>query len=435
VGGHAAGEKISWYDVVARAQMCRVVVFAHYAIPASLDIPLKLNSNPTNDRFKPRVWNDGSGRLKFICFEPNFAAQPKDCAAVLPPQSTRGHIATVLPGIPLVATAPSTFPGCKDDTDELRNAAAGTNGAPQLRPLHAMLSGKQPAQQKSHFQGSPLPGQEQDTAGQDVPLSSTTLVDSSESAGSVARDAHRIKRQLWRPTPAQAVIEALLADDGVRAQSSLNSLGSEELPEAARSAARDVLASRNRCDNRHVRPLVTNDGEASLQDRDSEGVWRRSPHEGRGSQGDSELHTQNAEPSDTEETDNLLEDGSLACSDIEAAAAKGSGALKGNPVRKGAQAATRAIEIAKEEFRLQQEHAGKAGGTVDKVIEEIVSRVTVLSDAHGSCAGDASDDVMCAFPAVVQRSENEGLPVADGQVVEEISGPPGLPTSDPPQPS
>lgn len=60
---------MSWWDLVARAQMCRLVLFAYYDIPTTLDIPLKLHCNPTADRCQRLVWNDGSGLRKFICFE------------------------------------------------------------------------------------------------------------------------------------------------------------------------------------------------------------------------------------------------------------------------------------------------------------------------------------------------------------------------------
>jgi hypothetical protein len=49
---------------------------------ASLDTPFKLFSNPTHDRSKPSIWNDGSNRRKFICFEPMLLATASSSALV-----------------------------------------------------------------------------------------------------------------------------------------------------------------------------------------------------------------------------------------------------------------------------------------------------------------------------------------------------------------
>jgi hypothetical protein len=100
---HAAtkhtGEELAWWDLVARAQLCRLVLFAYYDIPASLDIPLKLHSNPVGFRAEPRVWNDGSNRRKFICFEPKASGllkSPGDEAAAVAAESAPPEHASVV---------------------------------------------------------------------------------------------------------------------------------------------------------------------------------------------------------------------------------------------------------------------------------------------------------------------------------------------------
>ena len=113
-----AGEELTWWDLVARAQLCRLVLFAYYDIPASLDIPLKLHSNPLKVRDDRCVWNDGSNRRKFICFEPKLADGGGGSLAATPSEDETELLRSM-----------GEYDTGKPTADDATADASGSNGA------------------------------------------------------------------------------------------------------------------------------------------------------------------------------------------------------------------------------------------------------------------------------------------------------------------
>ncbi|KAF8072953.1 hypothetical protein HT031_000613 [Scenedesmus sp. PABB004] len=65
------GEAATWWQLAVRAGAVGDVLLGHYAVPADMDTALDTVLAPEEEtRLVPRVWNNGSGTLKFVVLRP-----------------------------------------------------------------------------------------------------------------------------------------------------------------------------------------------------------------------------------------------------------------------------------------------------------------------------------------------------------------------------
>ena len=255
--------------------MCRLVLFAYYDIPASLDIPLKLHSNPVGIRDEARVWNDGSNRRKFICFEPKAPRTDKGAGlAPAPSEDESEALFSVGEGdaseAALSQHAAGTTPPEFAEASHSRSPSTSDRSARKRTSLSS-LSGAQratvPAEEQGSFAGDATAMLPTDTIDEPSthapplvikPSNRMTPAELKELAdpGSFLHIRAVLERSPMHacaaPTPAQAVARALFSTESdsssveeVQANRSAveEVLSQESLPEPARAIVRDALES------------------------------------------------------------------------------------------------------------------------------------------------------------------------------------------------
>ena len=528
--GACAGEAASWYDLVARAQMCRLVLFAHYEIPASLDIPLKLQSNPTADRFAPKVWNDRSSRYKFICFEAKAeaAAESAAAAAAVPASASEETSAELPPALQsgnwsewsdddsldAAITAARVTTG---DPPVIAESLASDPGAPPTATPHqfATSTRARPVRGVPRLVAAPPPLTARDLHNPETPLSilgvlerkeehapgpitpaqavvealitsSSSVEDRALRAGSSGRSGERLRE--WTvdcdddsgrrtpqtlvpgdlPAATQDVLGEIMgaplsaialddersgmsSDDGAPGQNGARAhdaggngadgaAGQREwgiVGELDQAADRSGAAlRRSAADMQHMACHNGATPHPSGQDAGNGAAQRPAPAQPQGLQA-----------VDTVEFDVNAESGSGADggSGLEAVPrTQSSDTVDRRPrVQRGASAASRALQRAKDEFRAQNGTTPPppppppAPADVRRADEEradeVSSRMTVIADASGGSAGAAHEatESSSPYPSVVQQRRAGGAAPStdvevDGEVVEEISLPSGL---------
>ena len=269
-----AGEELTWWDLVARAQLCRLVLFAYYDIPASLDIPLKLHSNPVKVRDDRCVWNDGSNRRKFICFEPKLADGGGGSLAATPSEDETELLRSMGEHDTGKPTADDAAAGVSGSNGAGRSASkrmgAGTragafydssgesavpqSGSPTTRSLNSVVESMRSGLPTDTRAETSLfaPPNVMAPIGM-TPADVRSLADPSSPLRIQAVYERRPHHANMAATPAQAVAQALLSTEdnsgteGCEASqhraAAEESIADPEFPEAARAVVEDVLQS------------------------------------------------------------------------------------------------------------------------------------------------------------------------------------------------